>query len=255
MRPRRPDRLNRRTLVAGALQVGLAAGLGRSRRAAAQSQPVVTADGRVYDAYVPAALKEGQFYQYTCEFDAAWAVLASFGRDVPFEEMLAIVGHDTSIEPYYVETADGFIIYGGDITDAFSGDYTSNFLARATGRAMRPLFAAFDLQVEPVQTRAALESALAEGALAWMKATVDFLPWADTTWITPAGERLPVVLGNDHAVVVMGYNAVGVVIRDVLGPTDTNWARQYEYDVPWDTFLPVWEAQGYDALAVSPAPS
>jgi hypothetical protein len=43
-----------------------------------------------------------------------------------------------------------------------------------------------------------------------------------------------------------------VVIRDVLGPTDTNWNRPYEYDVPWETFLSVFEAQGSDGVAVFP---
>ena len=85
-----------------------------------------------------------------------------------------------------------------------------------------------------------------------MKSTVDFLPWQPVTWITPDGQTLPGVLGNDHAVVAMGYNDEVVVIRDLLGPTDTNWNRSYEYQVPWETFLAVWEAQGFDALAVAP---
>jgi uncharacterized protein YvpB len=220
--------------------------------ARAQDGQVITPDGRIYDAYVPAATKPGQFYQYTCEFDAAWAVLATFGYDVPFEEMLAIVGHDTSIEPWYEETPDGFVIYGGDITQAFNGDYTHNLLARTTGAAMLKLFRHYGLQAEPAKSQEAIEEALDAGALIWMKATVDFLPWAPTTWVTPDGKTLPTVLGNDHAVVVMGYNAYGVVIRDVLGPTDTNWNRAYEYDVPWDLFLSVFEAQGADGVAVYP---
>ena len=216
------------------------------------ARQVVTEDGRVYDAYVPAALKHGQFYQYTCEFDAAWAVLATFGYDVPFEEQLEIVGHDTSIEPYYQETPSGFVIYGGDITSAFNGDYTHNLLARTTGEAMQPLFEHFGLTVRPVHTRNAIEATLDRGGLVWIKATVDFLPWQPTTWITPDGTELPTVLGNDHAVVVMGYNEDVVLIRDVLGPTDTNWGRPFEYEVPWPPFLAVWEAQGYDGLAVFP---
>jgi hypothetical protein len=51
----------------------------------------------------------------------------------------------------------------------------------------------------------------------------------------------------------MGYNDEVVVIRDVLGPTSTNWQRPYEYEVPWDTFLAVWEAQGFDGVAVAPS--
>ena len=240
-----------------ALTVLAQAGAVPPGEARAQDGQVITEDGRVYDAYVPAALKYGQFYQYTCEFDAAWAVLATFGYDVPFEEMLAVVGHDTSIEPYYEETAEGFVIHGGDITQAFNGDYTHNLLARTTGGPMIKLFQHYGLQAEPAQTREAIEAALDTGALVWMKATVDFLPWAPTTWITPDGKALPTVLGNDHAVVIMGYNDYGVVIRDVLGPTDTNWERPYEYDVPWDLFLSVFEAQGADGVAVraaGPAP-
>jgi hypothetical protein len=60
------------------------------------------------------------------------------------------------------------------------------------------------------------------------------------------------VLGNDHAVVVMGFNAESVVIRDVLGPTSSNWQRPYEYEVDWPTFLAAWEAQEFDGLAVAP---
>ena len=223
----------------------------RSGSAAAQGS-ALTPDGRSYTAYVPAATKTGQFYQYSCEFDASWVVLATFGKDVPFDEQLAIVGHDTSVEPYFQETAEGFVIYGGDITSALFGDYTSNMLARATGTAFLPLFEHYGLEAETVKTRDEIEATLDRGGLVWTKATVDFLPWADTTWLTPSGKSLPTVLGNDHAVVVMGYNDDGVVIRDVLGPTNTNWERAYEYDVPWETFLAVFEAQGSDGVAIFP---
>lgn len=221
----------------------------RPGSAAAQGG-VVTPDGREYTAYVPTATKTGQFYQYSCEFDASWVVLATFGKDVPFAEQLAVVGHDTSMEPYFEETAEGFIIYGGDITSAFCGDYTSNMLARSTGTAFLPLFEHYGLEAKAVKTREVIEATLDRGGLVWTKATVDFLPWADTTWLTPDGKEVPTVLGNDHAVVVMGYNDDGVVIRDVLGPTNTNWERAYEYDVPWQTFLDVFEAQGSDGVAV-----
>jgi hypothetical protein len=224
----------------------------RASQAAAQGG-VVTPDGRAYTAYVPAATKTGQFYQYSCEFDASWVVLSTFGHDVPFDEQLAIVGHDLSIEPYFEQTAEGFIIYGGDVTRAFCGDYTSNMLARTTGSAMLPLFEAFGLEAAVVDTRQKLEETLDRGGLVWMKATVDFLPGEPSTWITPGGTTLPTVLGNDHAVVAMGYNDDGVVIRDVLGPTNTNWERPYEYDVPWETFLSVFAAQNADGVGVLPA--
>jgi len=242
---------SRRALLAEMVALTAVAPVVGLRPEAASAQGgVMTPDGRLYTAYVPAETKAGQFFLYTCEFDASWVVLATFGHDVPFDEQLAIVGHDTSIEPYYQETDEGFVIYGGDITKAFSGDYTTNMLARTTGAAMLPLFKEYGLEAKQVKTRAAIEDTLDQGGLVWMKSTVDFLPWAETTWITPEGKELPGVLGNDHAVVVMGYNDVGPVIRDVLGPTDTNWARTQEYDIPWETFLSVFKAQGSDGVGV-----
>lgn len=209
-------------------------------------------DRHEYDAYIPAALKEGQFDQYTCEFDAAWAICKTFGLDITLEDQVAIIGIDQRIEPYSQEPPYGFVVYGGDITEAFSGDYTQNFLARTTGAAMQKIFARYELDVAPVADRVEIEAALDRGALVWVKATVDFLPWQSVTWITPEGRELPGVLGNDHAVVVMGYSDEVVVIRDVLGPTSSNWNRLFEYEIPWHTFLPVWEAQGFDGLAVAP---
>jgi len=240
-----------RNAVVGLTVARFASGTPRPSLAAPATQ-VTNANGQAYSAYVPVVPKFGQFYQYTCEFDAAWIILATYGVEAPFEELLDIVGHDVSIEPYYEETATGFIIYGGDITSAFSGDYANNLLARASGKAFQPLFEQFDLAVKPIGTRPELESALKSGALVWTKATVDFQPWADTIWITPSGAELPTVLGNDHAVVINGYNEDVVVISDPLGPTSSNWNRAFEYEIPWATFLPVWGAQNQDALAVSP---
>jgi hypothetical protein len=70
----------------------------------------------------------------------------------------------------------------------------------------------------------------------------------------PDGTTHQTVLGNDHAVVVMGFNQESAVIRDVLGPTSTNWQRPYEYEVSWDTFMAAWGAQSFDGVAVA-APS
>lgn len=246
----------RRNLVREMLALAAVApalGAGRNLPSArAQGAGVTMPDGRYYDAYVAAATKEGQFYHYTCEFDAAWVVLATFGYDVGFEEQLSVVGHDTSLEPYYEETPEGFFIYGGEITESFSGDYHDNMLARCTGQAIMPVFEKYQLAATPVNGRAGIEETLDRGGLVWMKATADFLPWAKTTWITPSGVRLPTVLGNDHAVVVMGYNDFGPVIRDVLGPTSSNWQRLYEYDIPWETFLGVFSAQNSDGIGVLP---
>ncbi|MFP4438350.1 MAG: C39 family peptidase [Chloroflexaceae bacterium] len=218
----------------------------------APPEPVVI-NGRVYDAYIPAANKESQAYQYSCEFDAAWVIFQTYGLNVSVDEMIPVVGVDDRIEPYIGEaTADGQIIYGGDITTTFSGDYTSNFLARSSGTAMHKLFEQYGLTAWPVSDRAGIEQALRQGALIWMKTTVDFKPWRPAIWHMPDGRTYRTVLGNDHAVVVMGFNEQVVVIRDVLGPTSSNWQRPYEYEVDWNTFMAAWGAQSFDGLAVAP---
>jgi hypothetical protein len=216
----------------------------------ALSPAPVEVNGRLYDAYIPAASKEGQAYQYSCEFDAAWVIFATFGYDVSVDEMVGIVGVDERVEPYIEETRDGFVIHGGDIAQRYSGDYTANFLARSTGSAMRRVFEHYGLPAEPVRDRAGVEAALRRGALVWMKTTVDFKPWRPAVWRTPEGQEFRTVLGNDHAVVVIGFNRDAVVIRDVLGPTSSNRQRPYEYEVGWDAFLASWGAQDFDGLAV-----
>jgi hypothetical protein len=215
----------------------------------------VEVNGKTYDAYIPAAVKHGPFKHYTCEFDAAWIVLKTFGHDVGVEEQLGILGVDDRIEPYYEETDGGVLIYGGDVTKWYSGDYTDNFLARTTGEAMRKVFEHFDLDVDVVRNREQVEAALLNGQLIWIKTTVDFKEWVPATWVMPDGDTYQTVLGNDHAVVVMGFNDDVVVIRDPLGPTSSNWDRQYEYEVDWKTFLWAWGAQGNDGLAVGPKQS
>lgn len=215
----------------------------------------VEVNGRLFDAYIPAATKPSQFFQYSCEFDAAWVILETYGIATSADELIARVDHDRSVEPYIKETAQGFLIYGGDITNAYSGDYTKNFLARSTGTAMRKLFDRYSLETTPVSDRAGLEAALRGGSLVWMKTTVDFNKWRPATWIMPDGRTHRTVLGNDHAVVAMGFSERGVVIRDVLGPTSSNRQRPYEYEVDWATFMAAWEAQSFDGLAVAPPQS
>ena len=235
------------------LAVGLGTSAGRGARAArAEASQIVLADGRQYDAYVDAASKPGQFDRYTCEFDAAWVICKTFGLDVPLEEQVALVGIDQRVEPYVEETPRGHIIYGGAIDTMYSGDFTSSYLARTRSRAIRKVFDAYGFPVEQVADRPGLEAALRRGGLVWVKSTVDYQPFEPVTWITPEGQEFPDVLSNAHAVVVIGYNAAGVVIRDLLGPTSTNWERAQEYEVPWETFLAVWDGQGRDGVAVFP---
>lgn len=214
----------------------------------------IVRNGRVYSAYIEAAVKDGQAYQYSCEFDAAWVILQTYGFDVDVDSIIERTTIDSSVEPSYRETANGFEIYGGDILSGFSGDYRSSFLARSTGAVFKPVFEGFGLRTAEVQSRESLEQALREGALVWIKTTVDFKPWRPATWITPQGERIETVLGNDHAVVVMGYNDEVVVIRDVLGPTSTSRNRPLEYEVEWSTFLAAWGAQNNDGIAVYATP-
>lgn len=206
--------------------------------------------GKSYDAYVPAATKAHQEYHYSCEFDAAWVVLKTNGFDVSVAQQASIVGVTTGREPYYKETSKGIFIYGGDITKHYSGDYKTNFLARSTGTAMRKVFEKYGLRVTPVNSREGIQAALLRGELVWIKTTVDFKPWRPATWVMPDGRTYKTVLGNDHAVVVMGFNKDVVVIRDVLGPTSTGTSRLYEYEVPWAKFMASWGAQSFDGLAV-----
>lgn len=251
-------RFSRRRLVGGAAASAAAAALGtRPRPTSAEEAraiqiitPAPLRDPASYAAYVPAICKAGQWFHYTCEFDAAWAVLKTFGVDATLQQQLDAVGVDTSVEPTYEERSDGVFIYGGDISKAFSGSYLDNFLARTTGKAFRKVFTAFDLPVRAVHTREEIERSLRRQRLIWIKTTVDFKDWVPATWVASNGKTFPAVLGNDHAVIVMGYDQDVVLIRDVLGPTSTNWERPYEYEVPWDRFLACWAAQGSDGLAV-----
>src|SRR5687768_17203718 len=141
--------VDRRGFLLGAAALALPAS---HRSTAAQDQiPAPVADPSTYTAYIPTASKPGQFFWYTCEFDAAWAVMKTFGIDAPLDEQLAVMGIDYRIEPYFVETPDGFVIYGGNIGTSWSGDYTSNLLARSTGTAMRKVFEHYGLEVGRVK--------------------------------------------------------------------------------------------------------
>jgi len=245
---------SRRTLLGGGA-ASLITALRPSPAALAQAEPVINyptplRDPSDYTAYVPCASKTGPFFSYTCEFDSAWAILKTFGIDASLNDQLALMPFDTRIEPYYQETGSGVLIYGGDITSAYSGDYTSNFLCRTTAPVMRTIFDHYGLSSSVVHTQQRIRDHLDRGHLVFIKITVDFKEWVPATWITPEGQQLPVVLGNDHAMVVMGYDDAVVLVRDVLGPTDTNWNRQYEVEVPWDLFLACWAAQGNDGIAV-----
>jgi hypothetical protein len=210
------------------------------------------ADGRSWDAYIQLPIKEGQDFDYTCEFDSAWIILMAYGHDMTLDQQLEIVGHDLSIEPYWEETASGVYIYGGDIAEMYSGSYTENLLARARTTAVRKVFDAVDLQVTETPDRATSERALLQGQPIFFKSTVDMLDWDPTTWLTPDGDEFPVVLTNDHALVVMGFNDEDVIIRDPLGPTSTNETRPWQYRVSWDRYLDVIAAQGNDAIAMGP---
>lgn len=212
----------------------------------------IDADGATWSAYVQLPIKEGQDFHFTCEFDSAWIILKAYGKDLTLEDQLRLVGQDTSIEPTYEERPDGVIITGGDIWEHYSGHYEDNFLARATGNAMRKVFDGSGLTTQPVHDRAAIETALTVGNPVFFKSSVDFLDWVPATWITPDGDTFPVVLGNDHALIVMGFNNEDVIIRDPLGPTSTNEQRPYQYRVAWERYLEVFAAQGNDGIAVGP---
>jgi uncharacterized protein YvpB len=218
---------------------------------ASDIDPVVAGDA-TWDAYLQLPIKEGQDFHYTCEFDSAWIVLKAYGYDMTLEEQLEHVGQDFSIEPYWEETPSAITVYGGDIAEQFSGDYVDNILARARTTAIRKVFQAVDLTVVDTPDRTSTEQALLAGMPVFFKSTVDFLDWRAATWICPDGDEYPVVLTNDHALIVMGFNDQNVIIRDPLGPTTTNEIRPWQYTVSWERYLQVIAAQGNDAVAVGP---
>lgn len=212
----------------------------------------VQADNATWTSYIQLPIKEGQDFHYTCEFDSAWIILKAYGLEVPLQEQIDLVGIDESLEPWYEERAEGVIVWGGEVNDYYCGDYETNFLARARGNAMMKVFDGSGLQTAVVNDRKGIEGALAKGWPVFFKSTVDFLDWVPATWITPTNEEYPVVLGNDHALIVMGANDDDVIIRDPLGPTSTNGTRPYQYRVAWDRYLEVFAAQGNDGIAVGP---
>ncbi len=214
----------------------------------------VIADGWYWDAYIQVPVKEGQDFHFTCEFDSAWIILKAYGFDLTLEEQMAIVGVDNAIEPWYEETPTGIIVWGGDIDEHYCGHYDTNVLTRARCNAMRKVFESVGLGVTFTPERHLIEEALLRGEPVFFKSTVDFLPWRAATWKTPDGDDFPVVLTNDHALTVMGFNADEVIIRDPLGPTTTNYKRPWQYRVSWDRFLEVIAAQGNDAIAIAPFP-
>jgi hypothetical protein len=249
----RLHRFNRRTLMTGAAALAFGSVAGSNAveaQSVVENTPAPLRDISEYKAYIPAVSKSSQFAGYTCEFDAVWVALRTFGEDLSLADMIDIVGVDRSIEPYYVESSRGMLIYGGDISKHFCGDYEHNFLARSRTRALRPIFKEVGLPVRTVRDQKEIIQCLERDRLIVIKGTVDFQPWTSAYWVTPNNTEYPVVLGNDHAQVIIGYNDDVVVIRDVLGPTSTNWSRPYEYEVPWDQFLACWWAQGNDGQAI-----
>lgn len=215
----------------------------------------VSAGGWYWDAYIQVPVKEGQDFHFTCEFDSSWIILKAYGFDLTLEEQMAIVGVDNAIEPWYEETPTGVIVWGGDIDEHYCGHYDTNFLTRARCNAMRKVFESVGLEVSFTPERPLIEEALLRGEPVFFKSTVDFLPWRPAVWKTPDGDEFPVVLSNDHALTVMGFNADEVIVRDPLGPTTTNRERPWQYRVSWERFLEAIAAQGNDAIAISPSPA
>ncbi len=119
---------------------------------------------------------------------------------------------------------------------------------------MRKVFEHVGLGVTVTPDRPSIEAALLRGEPVYFKSTVDFLPWRAAEWHTPDGDVFPVVLTNDHALNVMGFNEDEVIIRDPLGPTTTNHTRPWQYRVSWERYLEVIAAQGNDAIAIAPQP-
>ena len=205
----------------------------------------------LWTSLIQVPIKRGQDLSYTCEFDTAWCIMMAYGIDAPLDEQLAAVGIDDRVEPYWEETAEGIMIYGGDIAEYFCGDLADNLVAKAKGSAMAKAFVDKGLVATPVRSRAQIEQAITAGHPVFFKSTVDFLDWRPAIWNTLDGVQHQVVFSNDHALAVIGYNDTDVMIRDPLGPTSTNERRPFQYRVSWERFLQVFAAQEHDGLAIS----
>ena len=223
-----------------------------TRNVATSANEPVIVNGRSYTAYVDSYLKQGQWDLYTCEFDVAHNIMMTFDVETTLDELISIVGFDNPFDPYVTDGPDGPIIYGGDIGRAFCGYLESNTYSKTSGGAMTRAFEAFGFAPDVATTRSDIERGLSAGKLLWMKTTVDFTDWIPTRWITPDGTSYPTVLDNDHCVGAIGYSDEAVVIHDALGPTNTNWERPYEYEVPWDLFMDCFRSSGHDGLLVGP---
>ena len=105
-------------------------------------------------------------------------------------------------------------------------DLTKDHNAKILGDFMRHFVENEEDQDAEAYARELIEGALLRGEPVFFKSTVDMLPWRPATWYTPIGEAYPVVLSNDHALVVMGFNADEVIVR--LGYRETiNGAVSY----------------------------
>jgi len=221
---------------------------------ASEVEPI-SAASMTWDAYIQLPIKEGQDFHYTCEFDSSAILLEAGGHPMDLQQQLDIVGQDLSVEPYWEETPSEITVYGGNIAEMYSGDYKENILARARTSAVRKVFDAVGMPVASTPDRPSIEEALLAGLPVYFKSTVDFLSWRAATWVTPEGEEYPVVLTNDHALIVMGFNDTHVIIRDPRGPTTTNTTGPWQYHVTCERYLEVIAAEGNDAISVGPAAS
>ena len=77
------------------------------------------------------------------------------------------------------------------------------------------------------------------------------LPWDDTTWLTPTVSRYQPCL----ATTTRSWSwATTMTIRDVLGPTNTNWDRSYESTMSLGRrSSPFSKPRAPDGVAVFPA--
>src|SRR5688572_5375841 len=100
---------------------------------------------------------------------------------------------------------------------------------------MRKVFRPYGMSAGRIRSQHGIRQSLEAGRLLSMQTTMDFVARVPARWITQESETFEGVLGNVHAVVVNGYNDDVVVIRDVLGPTNPNWSRPYEYEVDCTT--------------------
>lgn len=164
----------------------------------------VADQGWYWDAYIQMPIKEGQDFHYTCEFDSLDRAAIVRNRYLA-GRAAAIVGKDESLEPYCrrPRTVSRYGAAMSTTTTMATSTRTSSPVRDCN--AMRKVFEARGLTITVTPDRESIQARLLQGEPIFFKSTVDMMPWRPAVWHSNTGEDWPIVLTNDHALIVMEF--------------------------------------------------